>query len=115
MSTDLGSSRSRSGKSRASSIRIGETDIFVIGRDARHGDGAFRKLAMPSPLTSLLNHCLACHQYAQPDVIAFSVGFLNAAVAHLDALETPRTATASQRPRRRVWPPRRDAVQRAQS
>jgi hypothetical protein len=33
---------------------IGEADIFVIGRDARHGDGALGELATPSPLTSLV-------------------------------------------------------------
>ena len=68
---------------------IGEADIFVVGRDPRHGDGA---LGEPGDTVAAdvvgRDHRLALpHQHAQSDIVAFgALGFLDASVAHLDAL-----------------------------
>ena len=83
------SSRSRSANSRASSDGIGKADIFVVGRDARHRDralGQFRN-AIASDVVGR-DHGLALpDQHAQADIVAFgALGFLDAAVAHFDAL-----------------------------
>ena len=83
------SSRSRSANSRASSDGIGETDIFVVGRDAGHRDRPLGKLgdAIAGNIVGR-DHGLALpDQYAQSDIIAFgALGFLDAAIAHFDAL-----------------------------
>ena len=84
-----GSSRSRSGKSRASSDGIGEPDIFVVGRNARHRHRALGKLrnAVAADVVGRDHRLPLSDQHAQADIVAFrALGFLDAAVAHLDAL-----------------------------
>ena len=69
--------------------RIGEADIFVVGRDPRHGDGALGKLsdAIAADVVGRDHRLALSHQYPQSDVVAFrAFGFLDASVAHLDAL-----------------------------
>ena len=69
--------------------RIGETDIFVVGRHARHRHRALGELrdAVAGDVVGR-DHGLALpDQHAQSDIVAFrALGFLDAAVAHLDAL-----------------------------
>ena len=68
---------------------IGETDIFVVGRDARHRDRALGELrdAVAGDVVGR-DHGLALpDQHAQADIVAFgALGFLDPAVAHFDAL-----------------------------
>ena len=69
--------------------RIGEADIFVVGRHARHRDralGEFRDAIAADVIGR--DHGLALSdQHAQADIVALgALGFLDAAVAHLDAL-----------------------------
>ena len=68
---------------------IGETDIFVVGRDARHRDRALGELgdAIAGDVVGR-DHGLALpDQHAQSDIVAFgALGFLDAAVTHFDAL-----------------------------
>ena len=84
-----GSSRSRSGKSRASKRGIGEADIFVVGRDARHRHRALGKPgdAVAADVVGRDHRLAPSDQHAQADIVAFgALGFLDPAVAHLDAL-----------------------------
>ena len=84
-----GSSRSRSAKFARQQRRIGEADIFVVGRDARHGDralGQFRD-AIAADVVGRDHGLALSDQHAQADIVAFgALGFLDAAVAHFDAL-----------------------------
>ena len=68
---------------------IGKTDIFIVGRDARHRDRALGKLrdAVAGDVIGR-DHGLALpDEHAQADIVAFgALGFLDLAVAHLDAL-----------------------------
>ena len=69
--------------------RIGEADIFVVGRDARHRDGALGELgdAVAADVVGRDHRLPLSHQHAQPDIVAFgTLGFLDASVAHLDPL-----------------------------
>ena len=83
------SSRSRSANSRAKQRRIGETDIFVVGRDAGHRDRPLGEFCNPVAGNVVgRDHGLALpDQYAQPDIVAFgALGFLDPAITHFDAL-----------------------------
>ena len=109
-----GSSRSRSGnRSPAAQDRrarrylsSGATRAMATARSA--------SLATPSPLTSLVDttawRCPTSTR--KPDIVAFrALGFLDRAVAHLDALAKPRAPQPHRRrPRRRAWRPRRGAA-----
>ena len=68
---------------------IGEADIFVVGRHAGHRDRALGELgdAVAGDVIGR-DHGLALpDQHAQADIVAFgALGFLDPAVAHLDAL-----------------------------
>ena len=69
--------------------RIGETDIFVVGRDARHRHRALGELcdAVAADVVGRDHRLALADQHAQSDVVAFrALGFLDASVAHLDAL-----------------------------
>ncbi len=84
-----GSSRSRSGKSSRQQRGIGETDIFVIRRDARHRDRALRKPrdAVAADVVGRDHRLALSHQHAQADIIAFrALGFLDAPVAYFYAM-----------------------------
>ena len=69
--------------------RIGEADIFVVGRDARHRDRALGELgdAVAADVVGRDHRLALPDQHAQSDIVAFrALGFLDASVAHLDAL-----------------------------
>ena len=69
--------------------RIGEPDIFVFGRNARHRHRAFGELrdAVAGDVVGGDHRLALPDQHAQADIVAFgALGFLDAAVAHLDAL-----------------------------
>ena len=69
--------------------RIGEPDIFVVGRHARHRDGALGKFrdAIAADVIGGDHRLALSDQHAQSDIVAFGAfGFLDAPVAHLDAL-----------------------------
>ena len=69
--------------------RIGKTDIFVVGRDPRHRHRAFGELrdAVAADVVGRDHGLALSDQHAQPDIVAFrTLGFLDAAVAHFDAL-----------------------------
>ena len=69
--------------------RIGETDIFVVGRDARHRDRALGKFrdAIAGDIVGRDHRLALPDQHAQADIVAFgALGFLDAAVADFDAL-----------------------------
>ena len=86
---DLGIEQIEIGEIARQQRRIGEADIFVVGRDARHRD---RALGEPGDAVAAdvvgRDHRLALSdQHAQADIVAFrALGFLDASVAHLDAL-----------------------------
>ena len=69
--------------------RIGEPDIFVVGRDPRHRHralGEFRD-AVAGDVVGRDHGLALSDQHAQADIVAFrALGFLDAAVAHFDAL-----------------------------
>ncbi|GIQ72473.1 hypothetical protein BraRD5C2_09090 [Bradyrhizobium sp. RD5-C2] len=68
---------------------IGQTDIFVVGRDARHRDRALGELCNPVAADVIgRHHRLAlADEHPKPDIIAFgALGFLDAAIADFDAL-----------------------------
>ena len=67
--------------------RIGEAGEFVLGRGARHGDGAFGERIEAVALMSLVetDRLLAADQDAQAHIVAFgALRFLDRAVAHID-------------------------------
>ena len=69
--------------------RIGEADIVVIRRDARHRHRALGELcdAIAADIVGGDHRLPLADQHAQADIVAFgALGFLDAAVAHLDAL-----------------------------
>ncbi len=69
--------------------RIGETDIFVVGRDARHRHRALGKFgdAVAADIVGRDHRLAPSHQHAQSDIVAFrALGFLDPSVAHLHAL-----------------------------
>ena len=69
--------------------RIGEADILVVGRDPRHRHRALRKLrhAVAADVVGRDHRLAAADQHAQADIVAFrAFGFLDASVAHFDAL-----------------------------
>ena len=69
--------------------RIGETDIFVVGRDTRHGHRALRQFrdTVAADVVGRDYRLALAYQHAQPDIVAFgALGFLDASVAHLDPL-----------------------------
>ena len=68
---------------------IRKPDIFVVGRDPRHRDRAFGELrdAVAGDVVGRDHGLALSDQHAQADIVAFgALGFLDAAVAHLDAL-----------------------------
>ncbi|MGY4482786.1 hypothetical protein ACVWWR_001977 [Bradyrhizobium sp. LM3.2] len=68
---------------------VGKTDIFIVWRNARHRNGAFGKRGHGIAAGVIgRDHRLApADQHAQADIVALGpLGFLDAAVAHLDAL-----------------------------
>ena len=86
---DLGVEQIEIGEIARQQRRIGETDIFVVGRDPRHGDGALGELgdAIAADVVGRDHRLAPSHQHAQSDIVAFrALGFLDASVAHLDAL-----------------------------
>ena len=86
---NLGIEQIEIGKIARQQRRIGETDIFVVGRDARHRDRALGKLgdAVAADVVGRDHRLALPDQHAQSDIVAFGAfGFLDAAVAHLDAL-----------------------------
>ena len=69
--------------------RIGETDIFVVGRDAGHRDRALGEFcnAIAGNIVGRDHRLALPDQYAQSDIVAFgALGFLDPAFAHFDAL-----------------------------
>ena len=69
--------------------RIGEADIFVVGRDPRHRHRALGELrdAVAADVVGRDHRLALSDQHAQADIVAFgALGFLDAAVAHFDAL-----------------------------
>ncbi len=68
---------------------IGEADILIVGRDPRHRHRALRELrhAVAADVVGRDHRLAASDQHAQADVVAFRpFGFLDAPVAHFDAL-----------------------------
>ena len=68
---------------------IGEADIFVVGRDAGHRDRPLGELgnAVAGNIIGRDHRLALSDQYAQSDIVAFgALGFLDPAIAHLDAL-----------------------------
>ena len=68
---------------------IGKADIFVVGRDAGHGDRALGEFchAIAADVIGGDHGLALSDQDPQADVVAFGAfGFLDAAVAHLDPL-----------------------------
>ena len=68
---------------------IGETDIFVVRRDAGHRDRPLGEFCNPIAGNVVgRDHGLALSdQHAQSDIVAFgALGFLDPAVTHFDAL-----------------------------
>ena len=69
--------------------RIGEADIFVVGRDPRHRHRALGELgdAVAADVVGRDHRLALADQHAQSDIVAFrTLGFLDPSVAHLDAL-----------------------------
>ena len=69
--------------------RIGEADIFIIGRNPRHRHRAFGQFgdAIATDIVGGYHRLALSHQHPQSDIVAFgSFGFFDASVAHLDAL-----------------------------
>ena len=69
--------------------RIGKADIFVVGRDARHRHRAFGEFrnAIAADVIGRDHGLALSDQHAQADIVALgALGFLDAAVAHFDAL-----------------------------
>ena len=86
---DLGIEQIEIGKIARQQCRIGEADIFVVGRDARHRDRALGEPrdAVAADVVGRDHRLALAHQHAQSDIVAFrALGFLDASVAHLDAL-----------------------------
>lgn len=68
---------------------VREADIFVVGRDARHRDRAFGKLGhgIAADVVGRNYRPALADQHAQADVVTLgALGFLDASIAHLDAL-----------------------------
>ena len=68
---------------------VGEPDIFVFRRDARHRDGALGEPrdAVAGDVVGGDHGLALSDQHAQTDIVTFgALGFLDAAVAHFDAL-----------------------------
>ena len=85
----LGIEQIEIGKIARQQRRIGETDIFVVGRDPRHRDRALGELgdAIAADVVGRDHRLALSDQHAQSDIVAFrAFGFLDASVAHLDAL-----------------------------
>ena len=69
--------------------RIGETDIFVVGRDAGHRDRPLGEFcdAVAGNIVGRDHRLALPDQYAQSDIVAFgALGFLDPAITHFDAL-----------------------------
>ena len=69
--------------------RIGETDIFVVGRDAGHRDRALGKFrnAIAGNIVGRDHRLALPDQHAQSDIVTLgALGFLDAAFADLNAL-----------------------------
>ncbi len=69
--------------------RIGKTNIFVVRRNARHRHRALGELcdAVAAHVVGRDHRLALADQHAQSDVVAFrALGFLDASIAHLDAL-----------------------------
>ena len=68
---------------------IGETDIFVVGRDAGHRDRPLGEFcdAIAGDIVGRDHRLALPDQHAQSDIVAFgALGFLDPAIAHFDAL-----------------------------
>ena len=68
---------------------IGKADIFVVGRDARHRNRSLGKLGhgIAAGVVGRDHRLAPADQHAQADIVALGTfGFLDAAVADLDAL-----------------------------
>ena len=68
---------------------IGEADIFVVGRDARHRHRAFGqpRNAVAADVVGRDHRLAPADQHPQADIVALgALGFLDTAVTHLDAL-----------------------------
>ena len=86
---NLGIEQIELGKIARQQRRIGQTDIFVVGRDPRHRDRALGKFgdAIAADVVGRDHRLALPDQHAQSDIVAFrTFGFLDAPVAHLDAL-----------------------------
>ncbi len=69
--------------------RIGKADKFVVRRHPRHRHRALGQFgdAVAGDVVGRDHRLALADQHAQPDIVAFrALGFLDAAVAHLDAL-----------------------------
>ncbi len=83
---NLGVEQIEIGKIARQQRRIGKTDIFIVGRDTRHGDGALGQLgdAIAADVVGRDHRLAPSHQHAQSDIIAFrAFGFLDASVPDL--------------------------------
>ena len=72
--------------------RIGETDIFVVGRDAGHRDRALGKFrnAIAGHIVGRDHRLALPDQHAQSDIVSLgALGFLDAAFADFNALRNP--------------------------
>ena len=86
---DLGIEQIEVGEIARQQGRIGEADIFVVGRHPRHRDGALGEFrdAIAADVVGRDHRLALSDQHAQSDIVAFGAfGFLDAPVAHLDAL-----------------------------
>ena len=69
--------------------RIGEADIFVVGRNPRHRHRALGQFgdAIAADVVGRYHRLALTDQHAQADIVAFGAfGFLDPSVAHFDAL-----------------------------
>ena len=82
-----GSSRSSAGKRLRELRRVGKAGEAILGRGARHGDGALgeRVEAIALEIVGRNDRLLAADKDAQAEIVAFgALRFLDRAVAHLD-------------------------------
>ena len=86
---DVGIEQIEIGKFARQQRRIGKADILVVGRNPRHRHRALGELcdAVAADVVGRDHGLALAEQHAQADIVAFgALGFLDAAVAHLDAL-----------------------------
>ena len=111
---DLGIEQIEIGEIARQQRRIGEADIFVVGRDARHRDRALGKLgdAVAADVVGRDHRLALSDQHAQSDIVAFrALGFLDACRRALRRLAKRRAPRPHRRHRRRrAWRPRPGAA-----